>query len=114
PPPDIKPYQDEFDESKTALEELLTQWRDQGRITQEEYQLAVKHLTTMKEMYEATIKDLYDYAETIYEKAWNEAWNKGYQEGYSRGRDEERKKMIPYVVGAGGVGLVIGVLMGRR
>ncbi len=114
PPPDIKPYRDAFDESKTALEQMLTSWRDQGRITQAEYETAMMHLATMKEMYEATIKDLYDYAETIYEKAWNEAWNKGYQEGYSRGRDEERKKMIPYVVGAGGVGLVIGVLMGRR
>ncbi|MEM4675234.1 MAG: hypothetical protein QXM12_02980 [Nitrososphaerota archaeon] len=114
PPPDIKPYQDEFDESKTALEELLTQWRDQGRITQAEFETAMKHLSTMKEMYEATIKDLYDYAETIYEKAWSEGWNKGYQEGYSRGRDEERRKLVPYALGSGAVGLVIGVLIGRR
>ncbi|MEM4977130.1 MAG: hypothetical protein QXT64_07395, partial [Desulfurococcaceae archaeon] len=114
PPPDIEPYRDAFDKSKTALEEMLTTWRDQGRITQEEYETAMKHLNTMKEMYEATINDLYDYSETIYEKAWSEAWNKGYQEGYSRGRDEERRKLVPYALGSGAVGLVIGVLMGRR
>ncbi|MEM4827770.1 MAG: hypothetical protein QXK07_07025 [Desulfurococcaceae archaeon] len=110
PPETINQYKEKFNESKRALEELLKLWRDQNRITQAEYETAIEHLSTMKEMYESTIKDMQDYAETIYK----DAWNKGYQEGYNRGRDEERKKMIPYLATSGAVGLVIGVMIGRR
>lgn len=110
PPEEIEEYRRIFEESKAEMEKLLNQWREQGRITLEEFETAIKHLNTLKEMYESTVKDLKDYAETIYKKAWDE----GYREGYRRGQEEERKKTIPYVVGAGGVGLIIGVLMGRR
>lgn len=110
PPETINQYKEKFNESTQSLEQLLSQWRNQGRITQEEYETAMNHLNTIKTMYESTIKDMQDYAETIYK----DAWNKGYQEGYNRGRDEERKKMIPYAIGSGAVGLIVGVLVGRR
>ncbi|MEM4004637.1 MAG: hypothetical protein QXM43_03255 [Desulfurococcaceae archaeon] len=110
PPETINQYKEKFNESAQSLEQLLSQWRNQGRITQEEYETAVKHLSTMKEMYESTIKDLQDYAETIYK----DAWNKGYQEGYTAGKEDERKKTLMYTIGAGVGGLVIGVLIGRR
>ncbi|MEM4976074.1 MAG: hypothetical protein QXT64_01975 [Desulfurococcaceae archaeon] len=110
PPETINQYKEKFNESTQSLEQLLSQWRNQGRITQEEYETAMNHLNTIKTMYESTIKDMQDYAETIYKQAWD----KGYSEGYNKGRDEERKKMIPYAIGSGAVGLIVGVLVGRR
>ncbi|MEM1832344.1 MAG: hypothetical protein QXJ97_12555 [Desulfurococcaceae archaeon] len=114
PPEEIDYYRQLFEESKATLENLLKLWRDQGRITLVEFETAVQHLVQMKEMYESTLKDMKDYAETIYKQAWNEAWKKGWDEGYTRGREDERKKTLLYTVSAGAGGLVLGVLIGRR
>ncbi|MEM1831989.1 MAG: hypothetical protein QXJ97_10725 [Desulfurococcaceae archaeon] len=110
PPEEIEEYRQRFEESKAEMESYLTQWKDQGRITLEEYETAMKHLTQMREMYESTIRDLKDYAETIYKKAWED----GYREGYARGQEEERKRILPYLATSGAVGIAIGVLIGRR
>jgi len=82
--------------------ELLDQWFQQGKITQEDYNKMKKILDDWKTQFDASLDDMLVVS--------RDSINASYEEGKKEGREESKY----WIIGAGVGGFALGVLLGRR
>ena len=82
--------------------ELLGQWLQQGKITQEDYDKMKKILDDWKTQIDASLDDILLVSKQTIDSA--------YEEGKEKGREEAKW----WIIGAGIGGLAVGILLGRR
>jgi len=81
---------------------LLSQWLQQGKITQEDYDKMKKILDDWKTQIDASLDDILLVSKQTIDSA--------YEEGKEKGREEAKW----WIIGAGIGGLAVGILLGRR